>query len=82
MKTRLLIFGVTCLVLGAIFGILAIYSLQEIQNNLEYFKTLPLGSSQPGIDYGTLWQNSVVGIVLFISGGILLIRNKIKRQES
>jgi hypothetical protein len=79
MSKTILITGILCVIVASVFGVLAVYNLFEIQRAIEYQRTLPLGSSWPFITYESFWQRLAISIVLFISGGILLIKNVSKR---
>ncbi|MGY5147455.1 MAG: hypothetical protein ACW9W4_05615 [Candidatus Nitrosopumilus sp. bin_7KS] len=60
--------GIGLLIVGLGFTFLSIISFVEIQASIEYFKTLPVGSSQPMLDYPRLYNFIIISIILIPSG--------------
>ena len=67
-------FGVSLIIAGTVFGFFAIVSFVEIQASIEYFKTLPVGSSQPTPDYFALYRHAILSVLLIASGIIVYIK--------
>jgi uncharacterized membrane protein YidH (DUF202 family) len=68
--------AIIIIIIGAGIGFMALLSYFEILDAVEYFKTLPPGSSQPGLDYGTLYFRTILCVVLIITGFILLQKHR------
>jgi uncharacterized membrane protein YidH (DUF202 family) len=73
---KFFILAITIIIIGIGIGSLALFSYLEILNTIEYFKTLPPGSSQPGIDYETVYFRTIFSIVLIITGFVLLQKHR------
>jgi len=65
---KISLLGIGLLIVGLGFAFLGIISFVEIQASIEYFKTLPAGSSQPIPDYPRLYNFVIISIILIPSG--------------
>jgi uncharacterized BrkB/YihY/UPF0761 family membrane protein len=79
---KFFILAITIIIIGVGLGFLALFSYFEILDSIEYFKTLPAGSSQPGIDYETLYFRTILCVVLIIAGFSLLYKHRPKMGNS
>jgi len=79
---KFFILAIVTIIIGAGMGFLALFSYLEILDTIEYFKTLPPGSSQPGIDYQTLYFRTILSIVLVIAGFVILQKHRRKKLDN
>ena len=68
------IFAIIIIGVGVVFGFLSMVSFVQIQATIEYFKTLPPGSSQPGIDYSQFYNFMIVSGILLASGFAIYLK--------
>lgn len=68
--------GISLIIAGVTFGFFAIVSFVEIQANTAYFKTLPGESSQPPLDYTSLYKYSALSAVMIASGIAVYLKGK------
>ncbi len=72
---KISLLGIGLLIIGSGFAFLSIISFVEIQASIEYFKTLPAGSSQPILDYSQLYAFIIISIILIPSGIVIYLKS-------
>ena len=72
---KISLLGIGLLIIGTGFTFLSIISFVEIQASIEYFKTLPAGSSQPILDYPRLYNFVIISIILIPLGIIIYLKS-------
>lgn len=72
---KISLLGIGLLIIGSGFAFLSIISFVEIQASIEYFKTLPAGSSQPILDYPRLYAFIIISIILIPSGIVIYLKS-------